>query len=155
MTKVYLFDWGNTLMVDFPHSSGKMCDWTEVQAVESAEQVLAELSRNASIYVATGAADSTVGDIEKAFRRVGLDRYISGYFCQSNIGQPKGSPEFLIEILHRLGVAPKDAAMVGDNFEKDIAPALTAGIKPIWLTAKLPTAPEGVEVIGSLWELLY
>ncbi|MCK7543573.1 HAD family hydrolase [Marinobacter bryozoorum] len=130
MTKGYLFDWGNTLMVDFPHSCGKMCDWTKVQAVEGAEQVLAYLSRNASIYVATGAADSTVGDIEKAFRRVGLDRYISGYFCQSNIGQPKGSPEFLIEILHRLGLTPQDTAMVGDNFDKDIAPALAAGIKP-------------------------
>jgi FMN phosphatase YigB (HAD superfamily) len=44
--------------------------------------------------------------------------------------------------------------MVGDNFDKDIAPALAAGIKPVWLTASVSTAPDGVTIIGSLSELL-
>ena len=25
--EAYLFDWGDTLMTDFPDASGKMCDW--------------------------------------------------------------------------------------------------------------------------------
>jgi len=29
---VYLFDWGDTLMVDFPGTPGKMCDWQVVEA---------------------------------------------------------------------------------------------------------------------------
>ncbi|MGM0571758.1 HAD family hydrolase [Marinobacter sp.] len=155
MAKVYLFDWGDTLMVDFPGSSGKMCDWADVQAVEGAENTLAYLSAKAKIYVATGAAHSTVEDIQKAFRRVRLDRYISGYFCQSNVGMPKGSAEFLIGILQRLGVAAPEATMVGDSFEKDIAPALATGIQPVWLTTKAARAPEGVKIIRTLIELLH
>ncbi|MBD1571604.1 HAD family hydrolase, partial [Aliivibrio sp. S10_S31] len=27
MRKAYLFDWGDTLMVDFPNTQGKMCNW--------------------------------------------------------------------------------------------------------------------------------
>ena len=154
MAKVYLFDWGDTLMVDFPGSSGKMCDWADVQAVEGAENTLAYLSAKARIYVATGAAHSTVEDIQKAFHRVGLDRYISGYFCRSNVGLPKGSAEFLIEVLQRLGVTPSDATMVGDSFEKDIAPALATGIKPVWLTDETARVPEGVKIIRTLIELL-
>ncbi|TOF26880.1 hydrolase, partial [Vibrio parahaemolyticus] len=38
MSKVYLFDWGDTLMIDFPDQIGKMCDWVNVQAVNGALQ---------------------------------------------------------------------------------------------------------------------
>jgi len=30
MIKVYLFDWGGTLMVDCPNEPGKMCGWATV-----------------------------------------------------------------------------------------------------------------------------
>ncbi|TON05786.1 hydrolase, partial [Vibrio parahaemolyticus] len=38
MSKVYLFDWGDTLMNDFPDQTGKMCDWENIQAVNGALQ---------------------------------------------------------------------------------------------------------------------
>lgn len=41
MISVYLFDWGDTLMVDFPDSTGKMCEWETVQAVSGAKEALA------------------------------------------------------------------------------------------------------------------
>ena len=56
---VYLFDWGDTLMVDFPQNTGKMCEWETVEAIEGAKDALAVLSQTANIYIATGAADST------------------------------------------------------------------------------------------------
>lgn len=31
MSKTYLFDWGDTLMVDFPDQEGKMCNWSKVE----------------------------------------------------------------------------------------------------------------------------
>ena len=82
--EVYLFDWGDTLMVDFPNASGKMCDWENVKAVTGAKNALNALSRHAKIYVATGAADSTELEIKLAFERVGLSEFISGYFCKAN-----------------------------------------------------------------------
>lgn len=38
MKDVFLFDWEDTLMVDFPGVPGKMCDWDVVQAVAGAEK---------------------------------------------------------------------------------------------------------------------
>ncbi len=54
MIDIYLFDWGDTLMVDFPGVPGKMCDWEIVEAVTGAKEALAALSKHAQIYIATG-----------------------------------------------------------------------------------------------------
>lgn len=160
MIKVYLFDWGDTLMVDFPNVDGKMCDWEIVDSIEGAKEVLATLSKNAEIYIATGAADSTELEIKKAFDRVNLSQYISGYFCKANLGISKGSPEFFSAILTKLKVSAKHVAMVGDNFDKDITPALVVGIQPFWFVANNATLLENnietlknIQVIKRLAEL--
>ncbi|OOV87730.1 HAD family hydrolase [Oceanospirillum linum] len=136
---VYLFDWGDTLMVDFPEMTGKMKDWPKVQMQPEADRVLAELSQSARLFVATGAADSAEADIRAAFDRVGLCPYLEGYFCQSNLGLGKGTAEFYRAIIRQLGITPEQCTMVGDDFDKDIAPALEAGLKAIWLTDKSET----------------
>ncbi|MDO6775961.1 MULTISPECIES: hypothetical protein [unclassified Shewanella] len=66
MKAIYLFDWGDTLMVDFTDEQGKMCHWEKVKAVDGAIETLAYLSSSADIYVATGAADSAEVDIKQA-----------------------------------------------------------------------------------------
>lgn len=154
MINVYLFDWGDTLMVDFPNASGKMCDWEVVEAVTGAKQTLAVLSQHAKIYIATGAADSTERDIQRAFERVDLSQFISGYFCKANLGLTKGSPAFLNAILNHLKIPPARIAMVGDDFEKDIQPALAVGIQAYWFTCKnSQPAPDNVKIIRQLTQL--
>tara|TARA_B110000908_G_scaffold92928_1_gene110058 strand:+ start:399 stop:905 length:507 start_codon:yes stop_codon:yes gene_type:complete len=147
---VYLFDWGDTLMVDFPNVSGKMCDWEVVEAVSGAKEALEALSKNSKIYIATGAADSTELEIKRAFDRVGLSQFISGYFCKANLGLSKGSPDFLKSILAKLEIPSVNVAMVGDNFEKDIKPAIAVGIQPFWFTNNAESAPDNVSVIKQL-----
>jgi len=149
----YLFDWGDTLMVDFPGTPGKMCDWKTVQAVDGASEALKCLSKSANVYIATGASESSVADIRRAFNRVGLDQFVSGYFCKSNVGCSKGSPTFLPIILSLLALPASRVAMVGDSFTKDIEPAMRTDIQPIWLTQE--TAPQGtnIRVIRSLRKL--
>jgi len=148
---VYLFDWGDTLMVDFPGVTGKMCDWDIVEAVSEAKETLEALSEHSQIYIATGAADSTELEIKKAFERVGLNEFISGYFCKANLGLSKGTPEFLNSILEKLKVPSVNVAMVGDNFDKDIKPAIAAGIQPFWFTDNdIETVPNNVKVINQL-----
>jgi FMN phosphatase YigB (HAD superfamily) len=154
MTEVYLFDWGDTLMVDFPGAKGKMCDWEEVKAVNGAKEVLMFLSKHAKLYVASGAIDSTEDEIKVAFERAGLDRYISGYFCKSNIGIEKGSSEFLLRILNRLDKQPDQVTMVGDSLQKDIEPAQKLGIKTVWLIKdKTTNQIDKVRKISTLKEL--
>ncbi len=155
---IFLFDWGDTLMVDFPEMTGKMKDWPKVQMQPEADKVLAELSQSARLFVATGAADSAESDIRAAFDRVGLCPYLEGYFCQSNLGIGKGNSAFYQAIVSQLGVAPNQCTMVGDHFEKDIAPALEAGLKAIWLTDQSgPAEHKGRPFlkIKSLNELLH
>ena len=151
---VYFFDWGDTLMVDFPDTPGKMCDWEVVEAVDGAIEALEHLSRKAEIYIATGAAESTETEIKEAFARVGLDKFVTGYFCKANLGVTKGSPGFLPAIVNKLGKPVSCIAMVGDNLDKDIKPAADAGIKPIWFSdAGTGEVPENTWVIEDLRDL--
>ncbi len=156
MKKIYLFDWGDTLMVDFPEQTGKMCNWPEVRAVEGALEVLKHLSKTNSVYIATNAADSTEKDIEQAFVRVGLAPYIDGYFCKSNLGLGKGTPEFFRKIQEKFDTVDIPLVMVGDNYNNDILPALEAGLNAIWFN---PSHQErsmsiGVKQIHHLSELI-
>ncbi|WP_375754105.1 HAD family hydrolase [Vibrio sp. HN007] len=141
-------------MVDFPEKAGKMCDWDKVQTVDGALQVLSELSLDHSIYVATNADDSTEKDIKAAFERVGLSQYIDGYFCKSNLGVGKSSPDFYFKISEKLQVSPESLVMVGDSLEKDVKPALTAGLDAFWFNpTSIEIEPNQVKQINSLVQL--
>jgi putative hydrolase of the HAD superfamily len=154
MIDIYLFDWGNTLMIDFPGVTGKMCDWEVVEAVPGAYEILEVLSKHSEIYIATAAVDSTESEIQAAFKRVGLSQFISGYFCKDNLGLTKGSPEYLNAILKKLAVSSVNVAVVGDDFDRDIGPALAVGIQAFWLQDKLfYSVPNNVKVIATLSEL--
>ncbi|RJX67157.1 HAD family hydrolase [Vibrio sinensis] len=149
MANIYLFDWGNTLMVDFPVQNGKMCEWRDVQAVDGASELLAKLVKHSDIYIATNAADSSSNEIKAAFDRVDLAQYIDGYFCKANLGIGKGTPEFFHRILKELNVCASSVTMIGDSFDDDIAPALSVGIQAIWLNTNsinLPLSDSIVQV---------
>lgn len=154
MIDVYLFDWGDTLMVDFDGVPGRMCEWDVVEAVAGAREALEHLSRSAAIHIATGAQASTESDILKALGRVGLRQFLTGCHCQANLGIPKGAPEFLPAIVDRLGKPVSRIAMVGDSLERDILPAVAIGMRTIWLS-RTPDgrAPAGTRIIGHLREL--
>ncbi|MEQ3493770.1 MULTISPECIES: HAD family hydrolase [Vibrio] len=141
---IYLFDWGNTLMVDFPHVQGKMCDWEHVETMPLARETLEKLSQQHRVYIATSASDSAMEDVQKAFQRVGLDQYISGYFCFANLGIAKNQPSFYLAVAEQLNVVPSQLTMVGDLPEKDIYPAMDAGLNVIWFNPKnlpVPSKP--------------
>lgn len=138
---IYLFDWGNTLMVDFPHADGKMYEWDYVEVVPQAKETLVKLSKEHQIYIATSASDSGLEEVQRAFQRVDLDQYISGYFCFSNIGIKKNCAEFYHAVAKKLGVKARELTMVGDLPDKDIYPALEAGLNAIWFNANGDPSP--------------
>ncbi|MDM8543018.1 HAD family hydrolase [Desulfococcaceae bacterium HSG9] len=154
--EAYLFDWGDTLMTDFPDTPGKMCDWDYVEAVEGADAVLKSLSIKAKVYVATNASDSSPEEIEKAFQRVGLSQYIDGYFCMGNTGFKKPDPRFYQSILSRINLPPEKVTMTGDSLENDIYPSVSCGINAIWLnpSGQKVTLPDGIREIWRLCEII-
>lgn len=152
--KHYLFDWGDTLMVDFPSEAGPMYQWSEVQAVDGAIKLLESLSQTANCYLATNAKDSTLEDIKKALVRVGLDQYITQIFCFRSIGFEKPSSEFFQKILKELNAEKGEVVMIGDDLTKDVKGAEAFGIQGIWLNSKKEVSQPGVWEIHRLLELM-
>ena len=131
MIKAVLFDWGNTLMVDYPDQRGPMYTWSKIDTTENAEECLEIISKSIPCFLATNAGDSTKEEIYKALNIVGLDIYISDVFCSKEIGYKKPSKEYFKTILNRLNLNPEEIAFVGDDIENDIHGASNVGIIPI------------------------
>ena len=148
--KHYLFDWGNTLMADFPSEEGPMYQWQHVEAVDGAKNLLRDLSNFASCHLATNAKNSTVADIKKALLRVELDTFIKKIFCFRGIGYEKPSKEFFNHILTSLDCEKNEIIMIGDNLEQDVYGALNAGIDAIWFNPQNQPVPYGIKAITSL-----
>ena len=109
-----------------------MSTWPRVEAVEGIAEALAALRRDWTIALATNAADSEEGEIWSALARAGLDRLIDRVYCMRGVGHRKSEPEYFAKVLADLGIEPIRAAMVGDDFEADVASANRSGIRAVW-----------------------
>ncbi len=154
--KAYLFDWGDTLMVDIPHYPGPMKSWPEVRVVEGAQKTLEYLSKVSKCYLVTNAKDSKEEDIWEALARVNLDTYICNIFCYRNMGFEKPSSEFFSRVISTLCLDPEEIALVGDSFEKDILGAVKNGIFSYWYNSLSAEVKEDkmYTTIHSLVELI-
>lgn len=130
--KIIVFDWGDTLMVDFKDQNGRMSDWVKVAAVEGAREMLSKIHNNYQIVMATNAVDSTSADVMKALQRVGLDSYIDRVFTFNELKARKPHPLFFTGLSSILASYPQELIMVGDNYLNDILPAWQSGWHTIW-----------------------
>jgi FMN phosphatase YigB (HAD superfamily) len=127
-----LFDWGDTVMRDYPERTHPMVEWESVEVIDGIADVLAYLhSTGRQIVLATSAAISDEDQIRGALKRGGLDAYFSRIYCFKNTQLPKGE-EFYRYILKDLQLSPTDTLMVGDGFEKDIQIPNMLGIYGVW-----------------------
>ncbi len=72
------------------------------------------------------------------------------------VGLEKPDPAIYRLAAERLALPPRDIVMVGDNFERDVRPAKSIGMRTIWLTRAAGAPPEpGVadRVVGALTEV--
>lgn len=75
------------------------------------------------------------------------------------LGVAKPSPDFFTRAVELLGARPSDVAYVGDRPDNDVAPALAAGMRAVWLRrgpwgAIWDEAPGAHLVVRSLDELV-
>ena len=150
----YLFDWGDTLMVDFPNQTGPMCEWPHIEIVPGAVECLRRLSLNATCHLATNARDSNLEQIRLALQRAGLSQYLNNIFCYRTVGYDKSEPAFYKHIVDELKVEAQHIIMVGDSLAKDIYPALAQGLHAIWYNPQQLKPPEHVVAINHLAELI-
>ncbi len=132
-----LFDWGGTLMVEYPEYSGPMVTWPEVAEIPGANEILKSLSEDWTLCLATN-GESDEAQIRSALERVNLHQYLDKIFCYQKIGVKKPSEIFFNYILRDLGIQPGKVIMVGDSYEVDIQGALRSGMRGIWLNRKTP-----------------
>lgn len=127
-----LFDWGDTVMINFPQYSGPMNDWPEVGACPGIEDALTSLAQNYNLALVTNAQDSEASDIRNALGRVGLGEAFDEIFCFREVGHLKPSPAFFQKIIQKLDCRPSDIFMVGDDYMGDIIGAISCGMRAVW-----------------------
>jgi putative hydrolase of the HAD superfamily len=133
---IVLFDWGDTMMRDYPERTTPMVEWEKVEVIEGAADVLAHLhSSGRRIHLATSAAISDESQIRGALARGGLDSYFSHIYCFKNTHLPKGEA-FYRHILSELNISASDALVVGDGFEKDVQIPNSLGIFAVWFNLR-------------------
>ena len=150
-----LFDWGDTLMVDFKQYSGPMMGWPEVAALPGAQAMLATLQPDWLLVLATSADVSTEADITAALQRVGLDPYIERIYSVKNLGVKKTDPAFYRYILNDLGLPPEQVVMVGDHYQADVLSPTAAGLRAVWFNrlSDEQRRDEHIRTIHALEEL--
>ena len=144
--EVVFFDWGNTLMEDDAKPS-PMAIWDDVAAVPGARDVLQQLHRSYRLIVATNAVLSDAALVRTALARVGLDGFIEDIVTSLETGASKPEPAFFAAALRAAFPEgerrPDKAVMVGDTWETDIAGAMAAGLRTVWLNRHGVPRPAG------------
>ena len=126
-----LFDWGDTIMKDFPDKAGKMRYWDVVEEVPNAKKILSVLSKKMRCYLATSAEHSTKEDIIEALKRVELNQYFTNIFCYRDVGCKKNESQFYTRVISQLDVDAKNIIMIGNDLENDVIIPVSCGIKAI------------------------
>ena len=138
-----LFDWGDTVMRDYPEIITPMVEWETVEVIDGVAELLAWLHASGRrIVLATSAQISDEGQIRGALARGGLDRYFSRIFCFKNTNLPKGEA-FYRHILDDLHVPASDVMMVGDGFEKDVQIPNSLGMFAVWFNPRTEETRQG------------
>ena len=120
-------------------------------------EVLEDLSRKG--FVLGLVSDSQEPYLLPELHESRLDRFfdLDKVVISSRYGYRKPDPRLMQVALERLGIAPSDAAYVGDSWMRDVEGAAKVGMHPIWIRrdkpADLPRRDVKVYTIRNLNEL--
>jgi FMN phosphatase YigB (HAD superfamily) len=127
-----LFDWGDTVMRDYPEITTPMIEWETLEIIDGIADVLKYLyASGRRIALATSANISSEDQIRGVLARVGVEQYFSRIYCFKTTNLPKGE-EFYRFILNDLDIPASDAVMVGDHLEKDVRVPNSLGMFAVW-----------------------
>ncbi len=152
--KAVIFDWGDTLMRDLPQFRGPMAYWPEIELLPGVAAALEAMSDRYVCCVASNAGDSDAALMSLALERGRIRRYFQRLWTSRELGAAKPSLRFFAAILEKLSLGAAECASVGNDYERDIAPARAVGMKTVWLDAAAETQfSAGHSVINNMAEL--
>jgi HAD superfamily hydrolase (TIGR01662 family) len=154
MIKALIFDWGNTVMVDFD-LPGPMVSWSETAWIPGAEEALKILHEQYVCCIASNAGASNKDEMIAALKTVGADKYFHHFFHSGDIGYKKPDQRFFRKVCEEIGVLPGECVMIGDNYGKDIEGAKIFGMKTVFLdtSSKPDVLPHADAVILHMGQL--
>ncbi len=98
----------------------------------------ADLVRRAESIGPVGLVTNGPPDIQRLkLEQTGLAGCFSAVVISGELGLGKPDPGMFLHALRAIGVAPDDAdeaVMVGDNWERDVEGALSAGLRAVWIS---------------------
>lgn len=131
--RILVFDWGDTVMRDFPDLPGPMADWDRVELIPGVLELLNHASSLYTCVIATNAGVSDTAAMIRALKRVEVHSFFQSFFSSRDLGYEKPDIRFFLGILSALGCSPNECLMIGNSYEKDICGARNAGMHTAWL----------------------
>ena len=152
MIKAIIFDWGDTVMRDYPELKTPMFTWEHVEYIPDVEQALKALATNYAMVIATNAGQSDTAAMIKALKRVGAEQYFHHFFSSKDLGYEKPDVRFFTSIAQTIHFKPEECIMIGNLYEKDIIGAKDVGMKTILFDEKACNYafPKADKVIHSM-----
>ncbi len=149
-------------MLGIPSAADR--DWLADQFCSEAE---AAFQRNAptlevlSRKYRLGILSNFYGNLVPICETAGIARFFRAIVDSTREGLKKPDPEFFRLGLEKIGTAPGQAAMVGDNVDRDILPARALGMKTFWvmgergrMATRVGIADHQLQRIGDLLSYL-
>lgn len=113
---------------------------------EGTIEVISALSHQFKLgIVSNGRSKSQLAKIEKT----GLAHYFSAVIISENFGEKKPKLSIFKECLLQLKTTADRAMFVGDHPGNDITPAISLGMKTIWMRNKHFSSPQNCEAIAE------
>lgn len=152
--KYLLFDWGDTLMIDYPEYKGAMVTWEKVSLMPEVIETMPKLSQILPCAVGSNAVESNAELMKQAFERVALDNCFSLYITSKELGATKPDSAFFERIASMLKLKTSKICMIGNDYNKDIVGAKNVGMKTVLITVQQGDYPCADYVIPSFGKLL-
>ncbi len=164
MIRALIFDWGDTIMRDFPMKKSPMYQWKQVEWVPGAKEALEVLHNKFIMVIATNAMQSSTLDMMKALKRIGADKYFRHFFSSKELGFNKPDKRFFLSIANRIHATPDECAMIGNSYEKDIEGAKRSGMFTVYFNedsfaGEFPMADRTIKSLSELrnifvWDII-
>ncbi|MFN2198542.1 MAG: HAD family hydrolase [Anaerolineales bacterium] len=109
------------------------------QPEKDAQPVLKQLAEKGfRMALISNASDDQ--DVQTLVDKAGIRPYFEIVLSSAAAGIRKPDPEIFWQVLHRMGIKPEMAAMIGDTLNADILGAQRAGILDIWIYRRVTDA---------------
>ena len=136
-------DW---LLGNGPPELRGVLGWSDVRRSQIAEQIShgfvnetarglersGKVLRTLKSHFSLGVVSNFYGNLDHVLADAGIAELLGTIADSTRLGFFKPDVRIFNEALHKLGVVPGNAVMVGDSLDKDCAPARSLGLKTIW-----------------------